>query len=76
MGGACCTNEERRDIYWVLMGEPEGKRSLRRPKRRWKYNIEMDPKGLGFGSMVWIDLSEDRDRRRALVSAVMNLRVS
>jgi len=75
MGGACCTNGER-SIYWVLLGEPEGKRPLGRPRRRWKYNIKMDLKWVGFGGMDWIDLSEDRDRRRTLVNAVMNFRVS
>ena len=59
-----------------MLGEPEEKRPLGRPRRRWKYNIKMDLKGVEFGGMVWIDLSEDRDRRRALVNAVMNLRVS
>jgi hypothetical protein len=49
--------------YWVLLGEPEGKRPLVRPRRRWKYNIKMDHKSVGFGGMVWVGLSEDRDRR-------------
>jgi len=75
MGGACCTNGERIGVYWVLLGEPEGKRPLGRPRPRWKYNIKMNIKGVGFEGMVWIDLSEDRDRKRSLVNAVMNLRV-
>jgi len=75
MGGACCTNGDRSGIYWVLLVEPEGRRSLGRPRRRWKYNIKIDLRGVRFGGMVWIDVSQDRDRRRTLVNAVMNLGV-
>jgi hypothetical protein len=59
----------------VLVGKPEGKRPLGRPRRRWDDNIEMDLQEVGFGGMDWIGLAQDRDRWRALVSAVMNLRV-
>jgi hypothetical protein len=59
-----------------LLGEPEGKKPLGRPRRRWKYNIKIDLKGVGFGVMVWVYLSEDKGRRRALVIAGMNRRVS
>jgi hypothetical protein len=53
----------------------EGKRPLERPTRRWENNIKMDLGELGWGGMVWIDLAQDRDQWRGLVSAVMNLRV-
>jgi len=67
--------EERR-AYRVLVGKPEGRRSLRRPKRRWVDNIKMDLQEVGCGYMDWIGLAQDRDRWRTLVSAVMNIRVS
>jgi hypothetical protein len=66
---------ERRNVYRVLVGKPEGKRPLGRPRFRWEDNIKMDLH-VGFESMDWIDLAQGRDRWRALVIAVMNLRVS
>jgi len=77
MGGACSAygGEERRGVYRVLVGKPEGKRPLGRPRRRWEDNIKMDLQEVGCGGMDWIELAEDRDRWRALVYAVMNLRV-
>ena len=59
----------------VLVGKPEGKRSLGRPRRRWDDNIKMDLQKVGCGGMDWSDLVQDRDSWRALVTAVMNLRV-
>jgi hypothetical protein len=64
-----------RVVYRVLVGNREEKRSLGRPRRRWEVNIKMDLQGLGCGSMDWIELAQYRDRWRALVNAVMNLRV-
>ena len=59
----------------VLVGTSEGKSPLGRPKRRWEDNIKMDLQELGCGGMDWIELAQDRDRWRALVNAVMNVRV-
>jgi len=66
---------ERRGVSRVLVGNPERKRRLGRPRRRWEDNIKMDLKEVGRGCMDWIDLSQDRDRWRALVNAVTNFRV-
>ena len=63
-----------RGVYRVLVGKPEGKRPLGRPRRRWEDNIKMDFQEVEWG-MDWIELAQDRDRWRALVNAVMNLRV-
>jgi hypothetical protein len=67
--------EEGRGVYRVLVGKPEGKRPLGRPRRRWEDNIRMDLQEVGCGCVDWTGLSQDRDRWRALVSAVTNLRV-
>jgi hypothetical protein len=76
MGRACSTNGKNRNAYRILVGKPEGKRPLRRPRRRWKDNIKMDLREIGWGGVDWIDLARDRDHWRALVNTVMNLRVS
>jgi len=66
---------EERGVYRVLVGKPEGKRPLGRPRRRWVDNVRMDLQEVGCGYMDWIGLAQNRDRWRTLVSAVMNLRV-
>jgi hypothetical protein len=66
---------EERIVYKVLVGKPEGKRPHGRPRRRWEDGIRMDLKETGLGCVDWIRLARDRDRWRAVVSAVMNLRV-
>jgi len=66
---------ERRGAYRTLVGKPEGKRPLGRPRRRWVDNIRMDLQEVGCGGMDWIELAQDRYKWRALVNAVMNLRV-
>jgi hypothetical protein len=66
--------EERR-VYRVLVGKPEGKRPLGRPRHRWVDNIRMDLQEVGCGYMDWIGSAQDRDRWRTVVSVVMNLRV-
>jgi len=63
-----------RGVYRVLVGKPEGKRPLGRPRRRWEDNIKMNLQEMRCGGMDWIELAQDRDRWRALVNAVMNLR--
>jgi hypothetical protein len=66
---------ERRGAYRALVGKPEGRRPLGRPRRRREDNIKMDLREVGWGGMYWISLAEDRDRWRALVNEVMNLQV-
>ena len=66
---------EREGVYRVLVGNPEEKRPLGRPRRRWEDNIKMDLQEVGCGSIYWIELAQDRERWRALVNAAMNLRV-
>jgi hypothetical protein len=58
-----------------VVGKPEEKTPLGRPRRRWEDNIKMDHRDIGWGGVDWIDLAQDRDQWRALVSTVMNLRV-
>jgi hypothetical protein len=70
VGATCGTH-----VYKVLMGKPEGKRPLGRPRRRWKDGIRIDLRENGWGSIDWIQLAQDRDRWRALVNTMMNLRV-
>jgi hypothetical protein len=66
---------EGRGAYRVLVGRPEGRRPLGNPRRRWDDNIKMDLQEVEWGDMDWIDMAQDMDRWRAVVSAVMNRRV-
>jgi hypothetical protein len=66
---------DRRGAYRVVVGRPEGKTPLGRPRCRWEDNITMYFQEVGWGGMDWIDVAQDRDRWQAVVSAVMNLRV-
>jgi len=66
---------EGRGVHRVLVGKPEGKRPLGRPRRRWEDNIKRDLQEVGGGCEDWIELAQDRDRWQALVSTVINLRV-
>jgi hypothetical protein len=75
MGGARSTYGERRGVCRLLVGKTEGKRPFGRPRRRWEDNITMDLQEVGCGGMDWIELAQGMDRWRALVNAVMNLRV-
>jgi hypothetical protein len=65
---------EDRNVYRVLVGKPEGNRPLGRPRRSWDDGIRMDLRDIGWGSVDWIQLAQDRDRWRALVNTVMKLR--
>jgi hypothetical protein len=67
---------EESGVHRVLVGKPEGKRPLGRPRRRWEDNIKMDVQEVGGGRGEWMELAQDRDRWRAIVSTVKNLRVS
>jgi len=67
--------DDRRGVYGALVGKREGKRPLGRPRRRWEDNIKMDLQEVGCGGVDWVKLAQDRNRWRALVSTVMNLRV-
>jgi hypothetical protein len=66
---------EKRNAYRLLVGEPEGKRPLRRPRHRWVDNIRIGLGEMGWGDMDWTDLAQDRNRWRALVNSVLNLQV-
>jgi hypothetical protein len=66
---------EKRNVYRLLVGKPEGKRPLGRPRRRWMDNIKKDLLKIGVNVVDWIGLAQDRYRRRALVNSVMKLRV-
>ena len=66
---------ERIGAYRALVGKPEGSKTLRRHRRRWEDNIKMDLREVGWGGMDWIDVAQDRDRWRTVVTTVVNLRV-
>jgi hypothetical protein len=66
---------EKTNAYRLLVGKPEGKRPVGRPRCRWVDNITMDLVEVGWGDVDWIDMAQDRARRRALVNSVLNLRV-
>ena len=72
-GHVACMGE-RRGVYRVLVGKPEEQRPLGRPRRVWEDNIKMDLQEVGCGGVDWIELAHDRDRWRACVNAIMNLR--
>jgi hypothetical protein len=74
VGGACSPNGGKRNAFRLLVGKPEGKRPLGRPRRRWVDNIKMDLLEIGWGGVDWIGLAQERDKRRALVNVVMNFR--
>jgi hypothetical protein len=74
VGHVVCIGKVR-GAYNILVGRPEGRRQLGRPRRKWEDNIKMDLREIGFGDVDWIHLAQDRDRCRVLVNTVMNLRV-
>ena len=65
---------ERRNVYRVLVGKPEGKGTLCRPRRRWEDNIKMELQEVGYEGIDWNEVAQDRNRWRARVNAVMNFR--
>jgi hypothetical protein len=75
MGWACSTKGEKKNSYRILVGKPEGKRPLGRPRRRWVDNIKMDLREIGSDGADLMDMAQDRDQWRALVNTVLNLRV-
>jgi hypothetical protein len=75
MGRACSTNGTKRNAYRILVGKPDGKSPLGRPRRRWVNNIKMGLRAIGWNGTEWVNLAQDGDRWRALVNTVMNLRV-
>jgi hypothetical protein len=75
MGRPCSTNGEKRNTYRLLVGKPERKRPLGRPRCRWVDNIRIDLGEVGWSGVDWIGLAKDRNRWRALVNSVLNLRV-
>ena len=75
MGGACGAYGDGRVAHRVLVGKPEGKRPMGRPRRRWEDNIKTDLQEVGGGCGDWMELAQDKDRWRALVSRVRSLRV-
>jgi hypothetical protein len=66
---------EKRNAYRILVGKPEGKRPLGRPRCTWVNNVKMDLREIGWDGVGWVDVAQDRDHWRALVNTVMNLRV-
>jgi hypothetical protein len=75
MRRTCSIYEENRNAYRILVGNPQRKRTLGRPKHKWEVNIIMDIREIGWGDMDGIDVAQDRDQWRALVNMIMNLRV-
>jgi hypothetical protein len=73
MGGACGMNGEKRNAYRLLVGKPERKRPLGRPRRRWLNNIRMDFVEVGWSDVDWIGLAQDKDRWGVLVNSILNL---
>jgi hypothetical protein len=75
MDRARSTNGDKRNAYRILVGMPEGKKPLGRPRRRWVNNIKKDLREIGWDGMDWTDLAQNRDQWMVLVNTVMNLRV-
>jgi hypothetical protein len=75
MGRACSTKGARRNAYRILVGKPEGRRPLGRPRHRNVDNIKMDLREIEWDGIDWIDLAQNRDQWRVIVNTVMNLRV-
>jgi hypothetical protein len=74
-GGISLIMDYAKNVYRILVGKPEGKRPLGRPRRSWVDNLKIDLRGIGWDGVDWIDMAQDRDQWRALVNTVTNLRV-
>jgi hypothetical protein len=74
MNGSCSTNGGEKELVYIIGGKARGKRPLGRPRRRWVDNIRMNLGEVGWGDVDWIGLAKDRNRWRALVNSVLNLR--
>jgi hypothetical protein len=75
MGRACSTNGEKRNAYRILVGKPERRKLLGRPRRRWVDNIKINLREVGWAGMEWIHVAQDRDQWKAFVNTVIDLRV-
>jgi hypothetical protein len=75
MGRICSRHEEKGNAYRILVGKPEGKRPLGRPRCRWEDNLRMDLREIGWCGMDWIDLAQDMEQWRALVNTVLKLKM-
>jgi hypothetical protein len=75
MGTVCSTKGEKKNTHRILVGKPEGKRSVGRTRRRWVENIKMNLRKIGLGDMNWIDMAQDKNKWRGFVNMIMNVRV-
>jgi hypothetical protein len=75
MGGACSTNGEKRNAYTIVVGKPDGKRPLGRPRCRCVDKVKIDLREIGWDGVDWIHIAQDKDQWKALVNTVLNLRV-
>jgi hypothetical protein len=73
--GRACSTGKKMNAFMILVGKPEGKRPLQRPRHRWVDNIKMNLREIGLNGMDWVDVAHDREQRSVLVNRVINLQV-